>query len=70
MANETIKTNVQKMVAEFGTQEALARVAKVTQPSVAFWVSGKTRPSLQALLRIERASKGKFKAREIRPELF
>ena len=70
MTNEQIKATVKKMVEHFGTQNYLAQIAKVKQPSVAFWISGRTKPSLQALMRIERASRGKFKAKEIRPELF
>lgn len=70
MTNEQLQATVKKMVHHFGTQNYLAKVAKVRQPSVSYWVSGRTKPSLQALMRIEKASKGKFKAKEIRPELF
>jgi len=70
MSNEHIQAHVKKIIQFFGTQRKVAEVAQISQPSVAAWLSGDTKPGLPSLLRIEKASKGKLKAREIRPELF
>jgi DNA-binding transcriptional regulator YdaS (Cro superfamily) len=67
---EHIRRAVLAMVAYFGTQAEVARIAKCKPPSVHYWVAGTKRPGLPSLLRIEKASKGAFKARDIRPELF
>ena len=61
---------IDQMVDHYGSQRALAKAANVKEPSVSDWVNGKTLPSLRSLLRIERDSRKKFKAKEIRPELF
>lgn len=64
-------TELMKEVVEyFGSQKATAEAAGVKQPSVSDWVTGRTKPSLRALLRIQKKSKGRFKAKELRPELF
>lgn len=61
---------MKEVVASFGSQKETAKAAGVKQPSVSDWVTGRTKPSLRALLRIQKKSKGKWKAKELRPELF
>lgn len=70
MNNEHLQDHVKKIIQFFGTQQKVAEVARISQPSVAAWLAGDSKPGLPSLLRIEKASKGKLKAREIRPELF
>lgn len=61
---------VERMIVHFGTQEALAEVAGVSQPAVSQWLREETKPGIRSLNRIQSASKGKFKVKKIRPELF
>lgn len=70
MNKSSLQQKVDEIVSHFGSQRATAKAAGIAQSSVAEWVSGQTKPSLRSLIRIERASKKKFKAKEIRPELF
>lgn len=62
------------MLVHYGTKKALADAADVAPPSVNGWYTKnqikKTKPSLRALLNIEKDSKKKFIARIVRPELF
>lgn len=67
---QDIRTAVRRMISHFGTQQALADAAGVEQSSVSQWLNGRTKPSLAALMRVERATGGKFVAYKIRPELF
>lgn len=70
MSNEQLQEHVKKIIQFFGTQRKVAEVARISQPSVAGWLSGNSKPGLSSLLRIEKESGGKFLARKIRPELF
>lgn len=70
MHNEHLTDHIKKIIQFFGTQQKVAEIARISQPSVSAWLSGYTKPGLPSLLRIEKASKGKLKAKEIRPELF
>ena len=70
MQETEITQHIAQMIAFFGSKAALARAAKVTPPNVNYWEAGKTKPDSRALHNVQRASKGKFKARDIRPELF
>lgn len=54
----------------FGSQKALAEAAGRKQPSANEWIKGKKKPDATSLLRIQKKSRGKFKAKDIRPELF
>lgn len=68
--NKPLGAWVDHMIEYYGSQRALAKAANVKEPSVSDWARGKTKPGLRSLLRIERDSKKRFKAREVRPELF
>lgn len=67
---ENIRQQVLLMVDSFGSQAALADIADVKPPAVHYWTTGAKRPGLRSLLRIQKASGGRFVASEIRPELF
>jgi len=62
------------MLAHYGTKKAIADAAGVRPPSVNSWYTTnpnkKTKPSLRVLLKIEKNSKKKFRAKLVRPELF
>ena len=70
MSSTELLPTIIDMVDYFGSQAALARAAKVKPPAVNQWLKNITKPDTRALHNIQRASKGKFKAKEIRPELF
>lgn len=70
MSNAELTPTIIDMVGFFGSQAALARAAKVKPPAVNQWLKNITKPDSRALHNIQRASKGKYKAKEIRPELF
>ena len=61
---------IERMIEHFGTQEALAEAADVSQSAVSQWLREETKPGIRALNRIQSATNGKFKVRKIRPELF
>ena len=65
-----VKEWVEEIIDYFGSQKATAEAAEIRQSSVSEWVSGESKPSAKSLNKIQRKSKNKFKAREIRPELF
>lgn len=62
------------VLAYYGTKKAIADATGVRPPSVNSWYTTnskkKTKPSLRVLLKLEKHSKKKFRAKCIRPELF
>ena len=62
------------ILAHYGTKSAIARVTGKRDPSISTWYTTnpkrKTKPSLGSLLKIEKDTKKKFRAKIIRPELF
>lgn len=73
-SNETVKQAISRAVEVYKTQIAVAKAAKVSKSCVTDWLQGRTRPSLEALTRLDdharRHKKGRFNPRLIRPELF
>lgn len=63
-----LKRELEKAIAQVGNMNQLAIVLDVAHPSVHNWLTGKTKPSLQTLLRAERM--GLLDAQAARPELF
>ena len=51
-----------------GSQDKLARILEVTTSAVFNWCRGKYMPSPENCLKIEKATNGKVKARDIRPD--
>lgn len=70
MTSESLKPLIVELIGHFGTQKKLAVAAKVSQPAVSQWLNEINKPDRPALINIQKASKGKYKARKIRPELF
>jgi DNA-binding transcriptional regulator YdaS (Cro superfamily) len=56
--------NIEKAIAHFGSQVALADALGVQQPAVSMWKSRGKIPHLQQL-RIEHVTKGKLKAQPL-----
>lgn len=67
---KTLHDHLLEMLDHFHTKRALAEAAGIKPPSVQGWFSGKTKPSMRALTKIEKKSNRKFKAKKIRPELY
>lgn len=71
---KTLDDHLSDMLDHYATKKAIADAAGVKPPSVNSWYTRnekkKTKPSLRALLKIEKNSRKKFKAKCIRPELF
>lgn len=71
---ESIEQAIRRAVDAYKTQIAVANAARVSKSCVTEWLQGKTKPSLEALTRLDdhakRHKKGRFKPRLIRPELF
>lgn len=67
---KTLHDHLHEMLDHFHTKSALADAADIKRPSVQGWFSGKTKPSMRALIKIEKKTNRKFKAKNIRPELF
>lgn len=59
----------QSLVDHFGSQENTAEALLVRQPAVSGWVRGTKNMSALVALRAEKATDGKFKAKDLRPEL-
>lgn len=70
MSPSHIQKRMIEAAAFFGSQKALADAAGRKPPTANEWIKGKKKPDATSLLRIQKKSRGKFKAREIRPELF
>lgn len=70
MSSTELTTTIGSIIEHFGSQMATAKAAGVSQPAISGWASGSSKPGLRSLMRIEKATKGKFKARIVRPELF
>lgn len=72
--NETIQQAIQRAVEAYGSNVAVAKAARVCKSSNTEWLKGRTKPSIEALTRLDdhakRHKKGRFNPREIRPELF
>ena len=62
--------DVDYLIQVFGSKAELAKAAKVSRATVTHWSNGRCKPNSASLLNIQRASKGKVKAKKIRPELF
>jgi DNA-binding transcriptional regulator YdaS (Cro superfamily) len=61
---------IEKAIAEFGTQQKLAKACNVSQAAVHKWLNGKSLPSAKSAKAIETATNGKIKASLILPEIF
>lgn len=70
MTSNSLRPVIKEMIDHFGSQELLAEAADVSQPAVSQWFNNKSKPDASALLKIQKASKRKFIAKKIRPELF
>lgn len=69
MQKMQLVSKYQKLVDFFGSQSATADALGIRQPSVNAWVSGKAKMSAKMALKAEKATKGKFKAVDLCPDL-
>ncbi|KKI49013.1 antirepressor [Obesumbacterium proteus] len=65
MVNKAIKA----AIGMIGSQQKLADICEVKQPSVWAWLHGKKKPSALNAKRIERATGGRISAYQVRPDL-
>ena len=62
-------TELQNLVDFFGSQANLMRKLKVSRTCISLWIKGKETIPLNRAIEIEILTKGKFKAKDIRPDL-
>ncbi|SSL79795.1 antirepressor protein Cro [Klebsiella pneumoniae] len=60
---------IDKAIGMVGSQQKLAEICNVKQPSVWAWLHGKKKPSATSAKRIELATNGAIQASELRPDL-
>ncbi|MEQ1969579.1 YdaS family helix-turn-helix protein [Xenorhabdus nematophila] len=60
---------IEKAIGMVGSQQALANICNVKQPSVWAWLHGHKKPSATNAIRIERATNGLVPAHQLRPDL-
>ncbi|HHR6017817.1 TPA: transcriptional regulator [Providencia alcalifaciens] len=60
---------IDKAIGMVGSQQKLAEICNVKQPSVWDWLHGKKKPSAISAKRIELATNGTIKANQLRPDL-
>jgi DNA-binding transcriptional regulator YdaS (Cro superfamily) len=66
--NSTQKA-VQRAVDLLGSQSALARAVGKSQPAIYKWTHGKSLPTWQNAIAIERATGGRVTRHEVRPDI-
>jgi len=59
---------IQKAVEHFGTRVAFAEALNISYQTTSEWVKGRKTPSIDNCIRIERATEGKVKAKDILPD--
>lgn len=64
------KDTIRKTIEFFGTSANLARVVKLSPAAISRWLNNKTTPSMSTALKIHKATKGKIKKEDIRPDIF
>lgn len=70
MPQDQKTTVAEQAVIWAGGVDALAKKIGCSRTVTSWWVNGRRPLSIAHALRLQKASKGKFKAKEIRPELF
>ncbi|AWR59151.1 MULTISPECIES: transcriptional regulator [Proteus] len=60
---------IDKAIGMVGSQQKLAEICNVKQPSVWAWLHGKKKPSATSAKRIELATNGVVQASKLRPDL-
>jgi DNA-binding transcriptional regulator YdaS (Cro superfamily) len=60
---------IQRAVAILGSRNALAKKINISYQTVSDWVNGKKTPSLQSCLKIEEATEGLVKVKNILSDL-
>ncbi|WP_370905980.1 helix-turn-helix domain-containing protein [Citrobacter koseri] len=65
MVNNAINSAIEIV----GSQQKLADACEVSQPTVWAWLHGRKKASAQNAVRIEKATSGKIRAYQIRPDL-
>lgn len=60
---------IDKAISMVGSQQKLADLCGVKQPSVWSWLHGEKKPSATNAKRIEKATNGEIQASQIRPDL-
>lgn len=65
-----ITESIRAAVARAGTQERFAELCGVTQGAVHKWLHGKSKPRADRALILERQTKGRVLASELRPDVF
>lgn len=69
--NNTNETSIaQEAVAWAGGVDALAKRIGCSRTITSWWLNGRKPLSIDHALKLQKVSKGKFKASKIRPELF
>jgi len=59
---------IQRAVSILGSRNALAKKMNISYQTVSDWVNGKKTPSLQSCLKIEEATEGLVKVKNILPD--
>ena len=60
---------IQRAVSILGSRNALAKKINISYQTVSDWVNGKKTPSLQSCLKIEEATEGQVKVKNILSDL-
>lgn len=68
--SNTEKTIAEQAVEWAGGVDALAKKIGCSRTVTSWWVNDRKPLSIDHALKLQKVSKGKFKAREIRPEIF
>lgn len=61
---------MKKLTKYFGGQAKLAGILGLSQGAISHWLTGRAKISPRDALKIEKMTKGKFTAKELRPDIF
>lgn len=65
-----LKSLIEEAIAFCGTQQALAEKCGLSQAGVSWLLNGAERVSAETAIRIEKATGGKIKRQQLRPDIF
>lgn len=64
------KNNIEKIIAHFGSMAEMARALNVTKTAIKKWQLGENRITAERAIEFEKATEGRFKRQDFRPDLF